>query len=64
LSCTNYLTKQQCHKAKYYTSHSEAELGIYNYYAMVGKVEDYWSEVEFLRIYSKSPTTVGGVQSL
>jgi hypothetical protein len=58
--------KTQDHKAKYYTSHSEAELGIYSYpyYAMIGKVEDYWSEVEFLRMYSKSPKTVGGVQSL
>ena len=38
-------------ESKCYTSQSEVELGTYNYYAMVGKVEDYWSEVEFLRIY-------------
>ena len=30
-------------ESKCYTSQSEAELGTYNYYAMVGNVEDYWS---------------------
>jgi len=34
-------------ESKCYSSQSEAELGTYNYCAMVGKADGYWNEVEF-----------------